>query len=145
MSERILDIRPGVKIPESELDFEATGASGPGGQHVNKTDSAVPLLFDVGRSPSLTDFRRARILERLATRINREGVLRVTSRRERSQHRNRQLAIERFVELLREALHEPKVRRATKATRGSQRRRVEAKKRRGDVKQQRSKRWRRDD
>jgi ribosome-associated protein len=145
LSERFHQILPNLRIPDAELSFEATGAGGPGGQHVNKTDSAIALKFDVAQSPSLSEYRRQRILEQLSTRINREGILRVTARRERSQHRNRALAIERFIELLRMALHEDKARRATKATRGSQRRRIETKKRRGDVKQQRSKRWRRDD
>ncbi|MEZ6197405.1 MAG: alternative ribosome rescue aminoacyl-tRNA hydrolase ArfB [Planctomycetota bacterium] len=127
-------VQPGLEIPDEELRFETSTAGGPGGQHVNKTDSAVTLIFDVAGSPSLDEERRARLLQRLASRLTRDGLLRVTCRSERSQHRNRSLVVERFAEILREGLHRPKTRKPTKATRGSQKRRLDAKKRRSEIK-----------
>jgi len=126
-----------IEIPEEELRFTYTRSSGPGGQHVNKTSTRVTLLFDVDRSPSLDADQRRRIRARLATRISGEGILRVSSQQSRSREANERAAIERFVELLRGALHRDAPRTATRATRASKEKRIQRKKERGGVKARR--------
>jgi len=135
---------PGLEIPEGELEFVASRSGGPGGQNVNKVSSRVTLRFDVGHSGSLNEEQRTRIQRRLATRINKDGVLQVTSQRTRSQDLNRADAIERFAELLRAALREDKPRVKTRATRSSKEERLKEKRMRTTVKQARvkgSKAW----
>jgi ribosome-associated protein len=123
-----------VVIPEAELSWHFSRSSGPGGQGVNTTDSRVELSFDVARSPSLRPSLRARALSRLAGRLS-GGVLRVVVSDERSQLRNRELAERRMTQVLSEALAPPaRVRRRTRPTRGSVERRIQAKKRRSDIK-----------
>ena len=130
----MLRITDTLSIDERELDETFVRASGPGGQNVNKLATAVQLRFDVRRSPSLPDGVRAR-LERLAgSRLTQDGVLIITAQRHRTQERNRQDAIERLVDLIRLAATAPKVRRPTKPTAGSRRRRLEAKARRSTIK-----------
>jgi len=135
---------PGLEIPEGELEFVASRSGGPGGQNVNKVSSRVTLRFDVGHSGSLNEEQRTRIQRRLATRINKDGVLQVTSQRTRSQDLNRADVIERFSELLRAALREDKPRVKTRATRSSKEERLKEKRKRTTVKQARvkgSKAW----
>lgn len=127
-----------IDIPESELTERFLRADGPGGQHVNRTESAVELRFDVARSPSLPDAVRARVLARRDRRLTDDGVLVIQSRRFRDQSRNRADVRERLVELLRTALVPPKKRVATKPTRGSRERRLAGKKQRGAVKRDRA-------
>ncbi len=133
-----IHVTTSLEIPDCELTFTASRSSGPGGQHVNKAATRVTLLFDVARSPSLDADQRSLIRNRLATRISREGVLRVVSQQHRSQEANREAAVERFVELLRAALRRPPPRRPTKATRASKERRLQAKKGRSAIKSGRS-------
>jgi ribosome-associated protein len=109
-------------------------STGPGGQHVNKTESAVQLRFDVAHSPSLPNDVRARLARLAGRRLNQDGVLILVAQGERSQLRNRAEALERLLELIRAAARPPVPRRATKPTKGSKRRRLESKKRRGAVK-----------
>jgi ribosome-associated protein len=135
----VIAITPGVEIPESELEFIASRSGGPGGQNVNKVSSRVTLRFNLGRSSALSEEQRQRIRARLSSRINKEGVLQVTSQRTRSQELNREDALERFAELLRAALREEKKRLKTRATRASQEERLREKKRRRVVKELRSK------
>jgi ribosome-associated protein len=132
-------VLPGLEIPEGELEFVASRSGGPGGQNVNKVSSKVTLRFDVGLSSALSVEQRTRIQRRLASRINKDGVLQVHSQRTRSQDLNRADAIERFAELLRAALREEKVRVKTKATRASQEERLKEKRERTRVKQARVK------
>ena len=107
---------------------------------MNKLETAVELLFNIQQSAVLGDFRRQRLLERLGPRLV-QGCLRVAVAEHRSQWQNRQLAMQRLAELLREGLQPPpRQRRATKPTRGATRRRLESKKQRGQVKQQRQRR-----
>jgi ribosome-associated protein len=123
-----------IAIDESEISESFIRASGPGGQNVNKLSTAVQLRFDVRHSPSLPGEVRAR-LERLAgRRLTRDGVLVLTAQRYRTQERNREDAVERLVELIRAATVRPVKRRPTKPTFASKVRRLEGKKRRGDVK-----------
>jgi ribosome-associated protein len=123
-------INDDLTIDDDELRFEFSRSSGPGGQNVNKVETKVRLLFDVGGSKSLGSAQRARIMERLSTRITRDGVLHVTSQRHRSREANRKAAIDRFIELLADALEEDTPRVPTGVPKGAKRRRLESKRRR---------------
>ena len=134
-----LEILPGLVIPDAELWIQRTRSSGPGGQNVNKVNTRIELFFDVEASTVLRADQKRRILARLATRISKQGVLRVTSQAERTQARNLERARRRMAELLAEALHRQRPRRATRPTRASAQRRVEGKKQRAAIKQRRRK------
>jgi len=139
MNEELLRITDSLSIPLSELEFRFSRSRGPGGQHVNRSATRVELLFNVARSPSLTEVQRQRLLKRLAGRIDSEGMLRVVAQSERSQLRNRQEAIARFQALLQQALREHKRRRLTKVPRWAKERRLAAKRRRSEIKRYRRK------
>jgi ribosome-associated protein len=126
-----------LEIDEAELEVTATTSRGPGGQHANRSQTRAVLRWNVLSSPSLTEEQRALILERLASRISREGVLQISVDDHRSLTRNRDLARERLAALLVNALKQDRSRRATKPTRSSRRKRVDDKKRRGDLKKSR--------
>jgi ribosome-associated protein len=130
---RDLEIDAGVIVPAHLLRAETSRSGGPGGQNVNKLETKVTIAVDVDALP-LPDERKQRIRERLAGRINREGVLRVTSQAERSQLGNRDRALARMEELLREALEEEKPRKKTRRTRASKERRLKEKKKRAEIK-----------
>jgi len=135
-----LQITRTLVVPGSELTERFSRSSGPGGQGVNTTDSRVELVWDVS-STALPTQVRARLLERLAGRLA-DGVLVVVASEHRSQLQNRRAARERLADLVRSAaLPPPPKRRPTRPTRGSQRRRLDAKKRRGEVKRGRSGDW----
>lgn len=123
-----------ISIDSDELDEAFTRSGGAGGQHVNTTDSAVQLRFDVAHSPSLPEAVKARLAVLAGTRMTREGVLVLRSEGARSQLLNRQEVRERLIELIREATVVPKKRRPTRPTKASQVRRVEAKAKRSAVK-----------
>ena len=123
-----------ISLDEREIEESFVRASGPGGQNVNKLATAVQLRFDVRKSPSLPDDVRAR-LERLAgSRLTRDGVLVIIAQRHRTQARNRQDALDRLIELIREAAVAPVKRRPTRPTKASRERRIEGKKKRASVK-----------
>ncbi|MDN5813963.1 alternative ribosome rescue aminoacyl-tRNA hydrolase ArfB [Arthrobacter sp. AOP36-A1-22] len=132
-----LQVSPVLTIPASELGWRFSRSSGPGGQHVNTTDSRVELFWNIAASPTLGEEDRELLLDHLGPRLV-AGTLTVTSSEQRSQRRNRERALEKLAQLIREALAPagPK-RRPTKPTRGSKRRHRAAKKQRSDVKQQR--------
>jgi len=133
-----LVINEHLVIPAAALQWRFSRASGPGGQGVNTTDSRVELVLDVANCSCLGPFRRARLLEHLEARLV-EGCLRVVVAQERSQWQNRQKALHRMAELLREGLQPPPpARKATRPGRGAVRRRLASKKQRGDLKRQRS-------
>lgn len=132
-----LFIRPGLAIPEEELTFTSSRSSGPGGQHVNKTSTRVTLAFDIDRSPSLSPYQKSRLKERLGSRINAEGILRVVAGRERSQLANHQAAVARFTQLLYQALQEEPERVATRPTAAARERRLSSKRRRSHLKRDR--------
>jgi ribosome-associated protein len=125
-------------IAISELSFDYARSSGPGGQNVNKVETKVILRFDVSSSPSLDEAQRSLILSRLATRISREGVLRVVCQRHRSQAANQHEAIQRFAALIGEALHEDPPRKRTRTPAHVRHRRLESKRRRSRIKTLRS-------
>lgn len=123
-----------LAIDPDEIQESFVRAAGPGGQHVNTTSTAVQLRFDVRRSPSLPDDVRHR-LERLAgRRLTRDGVLVLVAQGHRSQLRNREEALARLIELIREATHKPAPRVKTRVSRAAKKRRVDDKKRHGTVK-----------
>jgi ribosome-associated protein len=125
----MLRINDHLEINESELDYEFARSSGPGGQNVNKVETKVTLKLDIEASRSLSDIQKTRITEGLATRITKNGVLRVTSQRHRTREANRHAAIGRFIELLDDALVIRKPRKKTKVSRAAKKRRLENKKR----------------
>jgi ribosome-associated protein len=127
-----------VDIPESELSFRYARSSGPGGQNVNKVATKVTLLFDVAASEQLSPEQKELIVERLANRISRSGMLRITSQRHRSRSANQRDVLNRFAALLDEALHENRERRRTRVPKSQKKRRLEAKRRRSRVKQLRA-------
>ncbi len=134
----MIQVTNSIALDEAELQESFIRASGPGGQNVNKVESAVQLRFDVRNSPSLPEDVKAR-LERIAgKRLTNEGVLIITAQRFRTQERNREDAVGRLVELIRQATERPKTRRPTRPTLASKKRRLEAKGRRSDIKKGRT-------
>lgn len=128
-------INPQLILPGAELHYRTARSRGPGGQNVNKTETQVELLFDVAHSPSLNEQQRHRILSKLKNLIDQEGVLHLTAQSERSQLRNREIVTARFQELLAAALRVPKKRKRTQPSTASKERRLQGKKRRGQIKQ----------
>ena len=127
----------GIDIPEAELSWRFSRSSGPGGQSVNTADSRAELSFDVAGSPSIPDHLRERAVARLAHRLV-DGTLTIAASEYRSQHRNREAARSRLVDVLSEALAPPAPkRRPTKPSRGARERRLAGKKRRSQVKSMR--------
>ncbi|GAA3726572.1 alternative ribosome rescue aminoacyl-tRNA hydrolase ArfB [Plantactinospora mayteni] len=132
-----LTIRPGLVIPEAELNWRFSRSSGPGGQGVNTTDSRAELSFDVANSTALPERLKARALDRLDGRLT-DGVLTVSASEHRAQLRNREAAQARLTALLADAIAPPPPpRRPTKPSRGAKERRLAEKKRRGQLKQSR--------
>ena len=129
-----LPVRQGLTIPAAELSWSASRASGPGGQNVNKLSTRVSLRWNVATSGALGDVWRARLLEKLASRLTKAGELVVHADEARSQLDNRLEARRRLAEIVDKALHVPKKRRPTKPTKGSKKRRLDAKSRRGQTK-----------
>jgi ribosome-associated protein len=116
--QRTVRVTPSLAIPLSELQFRFSPSGGPGGQHANKVNTRVELRFDVARSPSLGPRQRARLIDRIGPEI------RVVADDERSQRRNRELAVERFRARVADALHIEKPRRPTRPSRGAKERRL---------------------
>jgi ribosome-associated protein len=136
-AENLLHVNDALSIPRGELDIRVSRASGAGGQHVNKTSSRVEIFWNVRSSRALSDEQRARLIERLASRLTTDGSIRVVVSDLRSQSRNRDLAEERLTEMVRRALLVPKKRRPTRPTKASKEARLEDKKRRSHKKRER--------
>jgi ribosome-associated protein len=132
-----MDAVEGVPIPESELVFKASRSSGPGGQNVNKLNTRVTVLFNVAGSPSLSEEQKQQVRGKLASRMDKDGVLHVAAQKHRSQEANRRAAVERLQQLVLEALQPVPVRRKTRVPVAARERRLHEKKQRSDRKQQR--------
>jgi ribosome-associated protein len=128
MSGESIQVSRSVSIPRFEIELRFSRSSGPGGQHAQKSDTRVEATFDVEASAALSDAQKRRVIAKAGP------VLRAVAQDERSQWRNRELATERLVEALREALRVPRKRKPTKPSKAAKERRLEAKKRRGHVK-----------
>jgi ribosome-associated protein len=128
MERESIQVTRSVSLPRSEIDFRFSRSSGPGGQHAQKSDTRVEASFDVEASSALSETQKRRVVAKAGP------VLRAVAQDERSQWRNRELATERLVESLRQALKVQRRRRPTKPTKASRERRLEAKRRRGDTK-----------
>ena len=126
-----LEVTSALRLPLSEIEVRATRASGPGGQHVNKTASRIEVVFDVGKSQTLTDAQRSRLLARLGPRVT------AVAQDTRGQARNRELALERLRDRLAKALAVRRPRRATKPSRAARERRLDAKRRASERKRTR--------
>lgn len=135
---RDLDLGGGIVVPASALRAATSRSSGPGGQHVNKTETRVTIELDVDALP-LSDAQKELVRTRLGGRITKTGVLRVTSQAERSQLANRDRALARMEELLRDAIEERAPRKPTRVPRQHRQRRLEEKKRRAETKRMRGK------
>lgn len=121
----------------TELEFKAVRSSGPGGQHANKTATKVELSFDIPASGSLNEWEKKRIQKKLASRINKEGFLKMSSEDSRSQHANKEIVISNFLEEIKKALKKPKPRKKTRPTKASKIKRLKEKKRKSEIKSNR--------
>lgn len=128
VSDDVLRVAPGVRIPRSELQVRFSASGGPGGQHANKAATRVELVWDLEGSPSLLPAQRTRAMAKLGEQV------RIVVDDERSQARNRALAEERFIARLADALRVERPRRATKPSRGAKERRIQAKRQRSETK-----------
>lgn len=136
----MIEITPQLHLDESELEFHFVRSSGPGGQNVNKVATAVQLRFDVDANESLPDTVKARLRRLAGRRLTNEGVLVIEASEGRSQERNRRQVVERLVELIRRAAVKPKPRKKTRPSASARQRRLNKKRRRGEIKK-----WRRYD
>jgi len=135
----MIEIGKGIFISEERMVFKASRSSGPGGQNVNKVNTRITLFFDVLNCVSFSDAQKQRILKRLATRADKNGVIRVVSQKFRTQKANRRVAVERLREFLKEALETKPIRKKTKIPYSAKQQRLEKKKQRSLLKQQRAK------
>jgi ribosome-associated protein len=133
----MIHVNASIAIPDSEITLSFVRSDGPGGQHVNKTATAVQLRFDARHSPSLPDDVRRRLVGLAGRRMTSDGILVIDARSHRSQKQNRQDALDRLTSLLRAAAQRPRTRRPTKPSKASRRRRLETKRHRARLKQSR--------
>jgi ribosome-associated protein len=133
----LLAVNESLSIPKTELDVRVSRSSGAGGQHVNKTSSRVEIFWNIVGSRAVSEEQRARLREKLASKLTTEGSIRVVASDMRSQSRNRELAEERLADLVRRALVIPRKRRATKPTRAAKEARLDSKKRHSTKKRDR--------
>ena len=137
MSDEDIVVSPILTIPRAELSFRASRAGGPGGQHVNTSSTRVELLWDLTHSAVVSDDVRARLLGKLASRLDADGMVRVVASDRRSQAQNRESAAQRLAAVVRQALVVPKKRRPTRPTAASREQRLSDKRRRGERKRDR--------
>ena len=132
-----LSVNESVAIPRTELDVRVSRSSGAGGQHVNKTSSRVEIFWNIQSSKAISEAERARLIDKLRSKLTTDGSIRVVASDMRSQSRNRELAEERLAELVRRALVIPRKRRPTRPTKASKEARLEGKKRQASKKRDR--------
>ena len=125
-------------IPENELEITTSRAGGPGGQHVNKTDSRITVRWNVPNSQALDPIQKERVLANLQARLTTEGDLIIHNSESRSQQTNKENALNQLAGIVRKALHVPKKRRPTRMSKSAKAKRVDAKTHRGDIKKMRS-------
>jgi ribosome-associated protein len=135
----MIEITGDTFINEDELVFKVSRSSGPGGQNINKVNTRVTVFFDVANCEDLSDVQKQRIFTRLATRADKNGVLRVVSQKFRTQRANRNAAVERLQQLLTDALKTRPIRKKSKVSYAAKQRRLEQKRRRSLLKRQRAK------
>ncbi len=131
-------VKLGVVIPESELEISASKSGGPGGQHVNKTESRITVRWNVKTTLVLSEEQKERVLQNLQSRLTGDGDLIINEGGSRSQQQNRESALARLGQEIRKALHVPKKRKATRVSLGVKKQRVETKRRHGETKKMRS-------
>ncbi|MEW6261447.1 MAG: alternative ribosome rescue aminoacyl-tRNA hydrolase ArfB [Thermodesulfobacteriota bacterium] len=134
----MIQVSSNITLADNEIQESFVRSSGPGGQNVNKVATAVQLRFNAAASPSLPEDVRRRLIKLAGRRVSGEGVLIIEARRHRTQEMNRREALERLVEFIRRAAVKPKTRRRTKAPASVQAARLEAKRRHGSLKRQRT-------
>ena len=134
MDDGLLEIDSSLTIPLAELTYRASRSGGPGGQHVNTSSTRIEVVWDIATSPSLDDTQRARLLDQLATRLDKEGKLRLVSGATRSQLQNRVDVTARLARVVAGALHVPRPRKRTKPSRAAKAARLEAKRKRAGLK-----------
>lgn len=132
-----LNVTPTIAIPRTEIQYRASRAGGPGGQHVNTSSTRIELLWDLGGSTAVSEEERERLRVKLAARLDSDGMVRVVASDRRSQGQNKQAADERLAALVKHALHVPKKRKATKPTRAAKEKRLSEKKHRSEIKKTR--------
>ena len=135
----MIQITPSISIDENELEEHFIRAPGPGGQKVNKTESAVQLRFNARNSPALSNAVFLRLKPLAGRRMTRDGVIVITANRFRAQEQNRRDALDRLIALIREAAVPPKYRRPTRPSKGVKQRRLDSKRRQSDIKKKRGK------
>ncbi len=133
----MIEITPAIKIGEQEIQLDFIRSAGPGGQNVNKVSTAAQLRFNVYASSSLPEEVKQRLVKLAGRRMNSEGILIIEARQYRTQEQNRQAAVQRLVRLIQQAAEPPKPRHKTKPTQASIQRRLEAKRRRSEIKRMR--------
>lgn len=136
-----LPIKNSIVIPEHELEITASRSGGPGGQHVNKTSSRITVRWNLKSSQAFTDAQKQYLIERLASEITSEGDILVSNSTSRSQVQNKQLALDSLAQKIRKALHVPKKRMKVKVPKSATESRLHQKKKRGEVKAMRSKKY----
>ena len=134
MDDGLLEITPTLGVPLAELTYRASRSGGPGGQHVNTSSTRIEVVWDIAGSPSLDEAQRARLLERLASRLDKEGKLRLVSGGTRSQLQNRMDVTERLAKVIAGGLHVPRPRKRTKPSRAAKAARLDAKRKRAGLK-----------
>ncbi|MCK4914428.1 MAG: aminoacyl-tRNA hydrolase [Planctomycetes bacterium] len=134
----MIEIGNNIFISERELGFKFSKSSGPGGQNVNKVNTRVTVFFNVVENENLSNLQKKQILTKLATRIDKNGVIRIISQKHRTQRANRQAAIEKLADLLKQAIKKKTVRKKTKPSLAAKEKRLKKKKLRSDIKKQRA-------
>ncbi|MDF1722049.1 MAG: alternative ribosome rescue aminoacyl-tRNA hydrolase ArfB [Minwuia sp.] len=135
----MIQVTPSISLNETEIEEHFIRSPGPGGQKVNKTESAVQLRFDARRSRSLSNAVFLRLKPLAGRRMTKDGIIVITANRFRTQEPNRRDAMDRLVALIREAAEPPKLRRATRPSKGARQRRLDSKRRQSDLKKVRGK------